>query len=121
MVDQAERLACAKLVARTPIGMSEHFVGELMGLDLSLTLEQKHYWSERSVCAALEGDSADTCARELPLMSMGGRAEGLACADPGVRTPIGVSGNFIVFFFTFSHFSTMFVSLYYLCFSNFGL
>ena len=25
---------------------------------------------------------------------MGGRAEGLACADPGARTPIGVSGNF---------------------------
>ena len=23
----------------------------------------------------------------------GGRAEGLACADPGARTPIGVSGN----------------------------
>jgi hypothetical protein len=25
---------------------------------------------------------------------MGGRAEGLACADPGARTPIGASGNF---------------------------
>ena len=24
---------------------------------------------------------------------MGGRAEGLACADPGARTPIGASGN----------------------------
>ena len=36
-----------------------------------------------------EGDSADMCA-----MSMGGRAEGLACADLGARTPIGVSGNF---------------------------
>jgi hypothetical protein len=23
---------------------------------------------------------------------MGGRAEGLACADPGARTPIGASG-----------------------------
>ena len=40
-----------------------------------------------------EGDSADTCAGKLSLMSMGGRAEGLACADPGARTPIGVSGN----------------------------
>ena len=30
-------------------------------------------------------------------MSMGGRAEGLACADPGARTPIGVSGNYITF------------------------
>ena len=26
-------------------------------------------------------------------MLMGGRAEGLACADPGLRTPIGMSGN----------------------------
>ena len=25
---------------------------------------------------------------------MGGRAEGLACADPGARTPIGASGFF---------------------------
>ena len=24
----------------------------------------------------------------------GGRAEGLACADPGARTPIGASGNY---------------------------
>ena len=28
----------------------------------------------------------------------GGRAEGLACKDPGVRTPIGASGNFIDYF-----------------------
>ena len=35
-----------------------------------------------------EGDSADTCAGKFPLISMGGRAEGLACADPGARTPI---------------------------------
>ena len=39
-----------------------------------------------------EGDSADTCAGKFPLVSMEGRAEGLACADPGVRTPIGTSG-----------------------------
>ena len=38
-----------------------------------------------------EGDSADMCAGKFPLVSMGGRAEGLACADP--RTPIGTSGN----------------------------
>ena len=42
-----------------------------------------------------EGDYADTCAGKFPLMSMGGRAEGLACADLGARNPIGVSGNFI--------------------------
>ena len=40
-----------------------------------------------------EGNSADTCADKFPLMLMGGRAEGLACADPGARTPIGVSVN----------------------------
>ena len=47
-----------------------------------------------------EGDSADICAGKFPLVSMGGRAEGLACADPGGRTPIGVSGNFYSIFFT---------------------
>ena len=41
-----------------------------------------------------EGESADTCAEKFPLMSMGGCAEGLACADPEARTPIGASGIF---------------------------
>ena len=41
-----------------------------------------------------DGDSADMCAGKFPLVSLGGRAEGLACADPGARTPIGASGNF---------------------------
>ena len=41
-----------------------------------------------------DGDFEDTCAETFPLMLMGGRAEGLACADPGARTPIGASGNF---------------------------
>ena len=40
-----------------------------------------------------EGDSADTGAGKFLLVLMGGRAEGLACADPGARTPIGASGN----------------------------
>ena len=40
-----------------------------------------------------EGDSADMCAVKCLLMSIG-KAEGLACADPGARTPIGVNGNF---------------------------
>ena len=44
-----------------------------------------------------EGDSADMFARKFPLVSMGGRAEGLACADPVARTPIGASRN--IFFF----------------------
>ena len=43
-----------------------------------------------------EGDSADMCAVKFLLESMGGRAEGLACVDPGARTPIGASGNFQV-------------------------
>ena len=41
-----------------------------------------------------EGDSADRCAGKFPLILMGGRAEVLACSDPGARTPIGVSRNF---------------------------
>ena len=44
-----------------------------------------------------EGDSADTCAGKFPLTSIWGRAEGLACADPGARTPIGASGNLIIY------------------------
>ena len=50
-----------------------------------------------------EGDSADPCAGKFPLMSMGGRAEVLACADPGVRTQIGASGNFIFSFTLYLH------------------
>ena len=42
-----------------------------------------------------EGDSADMCAGKFLLVLMGCRAEGLACADPGARTPIGGSGNFM--------------------------
>ena len=45
-----------------------------------------------------EGDSADMCAGKFPLVSMGGRAEGLACADPGARTPIGASGIILIRF-----------------------
>ena len=41
-----------------------------------------------------EGNSADMCAGKFPLLSMGGRVEGLAWADPVARTPIGASGNF---------------------------
>ena len=45
-----------------------------------------------------EGDSVDMCAGKFPLMSMGGRAEGLACVDPEVRTPISVSEKLYVYF-----------------------
>ena len=39
-----------------------------------------------------EGYSAETCAGKIPLVPMGVRAEGPACADMGARTPIGASG-----------------------------
>ena len=38
-----------------------------------------------------EGNSADMCVRKFPLMSMVGRAEGLAYAVPVARTPISQS------------------------------
>ena len=41
-----------------------------------------------------ECDSADMCAGKFPLVLMGDQVEGLACADPGARTPIGASGFF---------------------------
>ena len=44
-----------------------------------------------------EGVTADTSTEKFPLVSMGGRAEGLACTDPGARTPIGASGIMIIF------------------------
>ena len=40
-----------------------------------------------------EGDSADTCAGKFPLVSMGGRAEGQACAD-GERGPPSALADF---------------------------
>ena len=40
-------------------------------------------------------DSADTCTGKFQLTSMGGREEGLACADQGARTPIGASENLL--------------------------
>ena len=40
-----------------------------------------------------EGDSADMFTGQFRLTSMGGQVEGLVCAEPGEKTPIGVSGN----------------------------
>jgi hypothetical protein len=40
----------------------------------------------------------DTCTEKFQLVSMGASSEGLACADPGARAPIGASGNFHYFF-----------------------
>ena len=46
-----------------------------------------------------EGDSGDTCTGKFALTSRGGRAEGLACAGPEARTPIGAGGFFVVVVF----------------------
>jgi hypothetical protein len=45
-----------------------------------------------------EGDSADTCGGKFTLVLIGGQAEGLVFADPGAKTPIGDSGNFLFLF-----------------------
>ena len=37
-----------------------------------------------------KGDYADTCTETCLLMSIRAKAEGLACTDPGARTPIGM-------------------------------
>ena len=44
-----------------------------------------------------EGDFADTCDKQFPLVSMGGWVEGPAFANPGTRTRIGASGNYYKF------------------------
>ena len=41
-----------------------------------------------------KGDSAYMCAGKFLLMSIGGRAKGIECSDPGARIPISVSGYF---------------------------
>ena len=46
-----------------------------------------------------EGDSADMCAGKFSLMLMGGRVEGLACADLEARTPISASVYYSTFVF----------------------
>ena len=48
-----------------------------------------------------EGDSADMCAGKFLILSMGGQAEGLACADHGARTLIGASEFFYIYFLQF--------------------
>ena len=48
------------------------------------------------------GDSADMCARKFPLLSMGGRAEGLACADPGQGPPSALAEIFRFFLLLFN-------------------
>ena len=52
-----------------------------------------------------EGHSADTGAGKFPLVSMGGRAEGLACAD-GERGPPSALAEIFLFLFSFFLFSS---------------
>jgi hypothetical protein len=67
----------------------QFFLGKFQNLFLgSETLDM----TSEGLGEMFEGDSADTCAGKFPLVSMGGQTEGLVCADPGVRTPIGASG-----------------------------
>ena len=56
-----------------------------------------------------EVDSAERCAGKIPLVPMGGRAEGPACADTGARTPIGVSGIVHEFLIIYQSFTTFMV------------
>ena len=42
----------------------------------------------------LEVYSAEICAGKFPPVSMEGRAEGLMCVDPGVRTPSALAEIF---------------------------
>jgi hypothetical protein len=40
-----------------------------------------------------EGAFTDICGQKILFILMGGRAESLACADQGARTPIGMNRN----------------------------
>ena len=51
--------------------------------------------SARNSSLRKEAKASDMCAKKFPLVSMVGLAEGLACADPGARPPIGASGIFL--------------------------
>ena len=44
-----------------------------------------------------EGDSADMCAGKFPLVSVGGRTEGLAHADPGGEEGLRLDSHFNLF------------------------
>ena len=59
----------------------------VLGFDLKLQIWLLWGWG-RCLKVTLQ-----KCAEKFTFMSMVGRAEGLACADPGARTPNGTSGN----------------------------
>jgi hypothetical protein len=76
------------------------YLGGQRGVFWKVVLGFWNFWYD--FCG--KGNSADMCGRKFPLMSMGGRPEGLACADPGARTPIGMSRN--SYNYTFNHFDS---------------
>jgi hypothetical protein len=69
-------------------------IGQKTGV-FSKNSETSDMTSER-LGEMFECDFADLCAEKFPLLLMvgRGRVEGLAFADPGARTPIGMSGNY---------------------------
>ena len=48
-----------------------------------------------------KGDYADMCAGQFLLVLMGGRTDMSSVRKRGARTPIGVSRNLVLFFFSF--------------------
>ena len=83
------------------------FLSELSALrPLSLSRGVATMWSPRrgqvevgmdSYCGQGRGaPPPETCANKIPLLSIGGRVEGLACIDPEARTPIDMSRFLII-------------------------
>jgi hypothetical protein len=108
-----EGLACTDPGVRTPIGTSENFFSLLFLPEGVIVGFPNFAWGFKSpkkmrfggTPLAPWGFESAEMARKLvrkclnclcPLMSMGALAEGLACADPGARIPIGASGFFLL-------------------------
>ena len=53
----------------------------------------------------VEGDFANMFVNKFPLVLLGSRVEGLACTDPGAKTPNGASG-----IYSTSHFVTIHIN-----------
>ena len=60
----------------------------------------RFFLKKNEKCLELSDLARKLIRKKFPLVSMVGRAEGLACADPGTKTPIGASGNFPFFYWS---------------------
>ena len=60
-----------------------------------------------------EGDSADTCAGKFPLVSMGGRAEGLLCTDLERGPTLAIAKISDQFFSPFQTILSTFCNVFY--------